>query len=589
MTDSSITTLRLYRYKGFRDYRLRLKGSSILVGPNNAGKSTIIAALRLCATLLLQAKRKKADVPEHDETRNRRVRAYHLRVTPGSFVDENVHHEFRAEEARLELTFKNKATLYVVWPPDRDAFFYLEHLEGMQPSSVRHTKDSYPTIGVVSTLTPIEHRERILSPEHVRDNYTSKLASRHFRNQLHLLESENPDAFKELTEFILANTPEAEKLSLFVTASNGPREIDLYFTEASTGTEKELFWAGDGLQIWMQVLLHIWRQRDVDILVLDEPDVFLHPDLQRRLVRVLEDADSQIILATHAPEVLSEASKESVVIIDRSKPSSRKVGDERVLAELNDALGSGFNLRLARALRSRVALFVEGKDMAILRNLAATVGAENFAKERGLTVIPMTGFSNRRLASAFGWLNSHLLDEAVKVAVFLDRDYRSEAMVAEVIEEYEPEGVSARVWNRKELESYLLVPSAISRLSGAPTGLVESYIDESLDAMYSPMFARFNDERCRHAKVTQPGKHQVSLTERHLVEFNDLWLDRDWRRRMCPPKDVIGDVNRSLQASGHKAVTTRSLSKHIKDQEVTAEMRDALLTIEEMLQVGILL
>jgi predicted ATPase len=583
----SIASLRLHRYKGFREYRLRLRDNSILVGPNNAGKSTIIAALRLCATLIAQAKRKKAEIGEYDESRGRHIRAYQLRIPAGQFVDENVHHEFRAEEARLELHFKNKSALYVVWPADREPYFYVEHIEGMQPTTVRQTKEWYPSIGVVSTLTPIEHQEKVLSPEHIRENYTTRLASRHFRNQLFLLESENKEAFEKLVAFLLGNTPEAEELSLALTTTNGPREIDLFFKESSTRTEKELFWVGDGLQIWMQVIFHIWRQRDVDVLVLDEPDVFLHPDLQRRLVRVLEEARSQIILATHAPEVLSEASKESVVIVDRSRSTSRKVADERVLAELNDALGSGFNLRLARALRSRVALFVEGNDMAVLRNLANKVGAENFAKERGLTVIPMSGFSNRRLASAFGWLNKHVLDDAVKVAVFLDRDYLSDAQVAIVLGEYEPAGVLARVWARKELESYLLSPNAIARISGATVDLVNNYIDEAIESMYYSVFARFNDERSRTERSGQ--MHQVSLTEKHGEEFAKLWVDRDWRRRMCPPKDVISEVNRKLQDSGKTAVSVRSLSRELRAHEIPGEMRDALLDIESMLQSGILL
>ncbi len=83
----SIERLRLTRYKGFLDYQLRLSGSSIIVGPNNAGKTTIIAALRLCAALIAQAKRKRAELFEHDETRDRRVRAYPLRLPSGQFVD----------------------------------------------------------------------------------------------------------------------------------------------------------------------------------------------------------------------------------------------------------------------------------------------------------------------------------------------------------------------------------------------------------------------------------------------------------------------------------------------------------------------
>ncbi len=144
---------------------------------------------------------------------------------------------------------------------------------------------------------------------------------------------------------------------------------------------------GDGLQIWLQVLLHIWLNSDVETLILDEQDVFLHPDLQRRLISILDDVDKQVVLATHAPEIVGEANKDAVVWVDRTRRRSRRAGEPVVLQKLNAVLGSGFNLGLARALRSRVALFVEGEDMKVLRNLARAVGAENLRNERGLAVI----------------------------------------------------------------------------------------------------------------------------------------------------------------------------------------------------------
>ena len=41
-------------------------------------------------------------------------------------------------------------------------------------------------------------------------------------------------------------------------------------------------------------------------LVLDEPDVYMHPDLQRRLIRFLLRRDQQVIVATHSIEMMSE-------------------------------------------------------------------------------------------------------------------------------------------------------------------------------------------------------------------------------------------------------------------------------------------
>ena len=333
----------------------------------------------------------------------------------------------------------------------------------------------------------------------------------------------------------------------------------------------------------MQVLFHLWRLQDVDTIVLDEPDVFLHPDLQRRLVRVLEDSRAQIVLATHAPEVLSEASRESVVLVDRTKRRSRRVSDERVLAQLNDVLGSGFNLRLAKALRSRVALFVEGKDMAVLKNVAKAVGARMFYGEVGLSITAMEGASNRQIASSFGWLSQHLLEGTVHVSMILDRDYMTVEMCHDIVNEFSGFGVHAHVWVRKELESYLLTASLISRVSGAPVDEVNRYLDEATEELKAGMFSNLLDIRRRLERESKSGKHEVEISKEHYTDFESRWQSREWRLYAAPAKQVLSGVNSRLQAASHRAVSSRALSARVQAHEVPDEMRNVLLDIEAAL------
>lgn len=109
--------------------------------------------------------------------------------------------------------------------------------------------------------------------------------------------------------------------------------------------------------------------------MLDEPDVFLHPDLQRRLVRLLDSLGAQTITATHSSEVLVEAPPESVLWVDKGRKRSVAAPEAGASAGLTSALGSVFSIRLARALRVRAVIFVEGDDVKILRQLASTIGA----------------------------------------------------------------------------------------------------------------------------------------------------------------------------------------------------------------------
>jgi ATPase subunit of ABC transporter with duplicated ATPase domains len=166
------------------------------------------------------------------------------------------------------------------------------------------------------------------------------------------------------------------------------QEFDLFYKERGSRTEREVVWAGDGMQIWLQLLLHIFRSRDCRTIVLDEPDVYLHADLQRRLVRLLASLSSQVITATHSSEILSEADPESIMWVDRSRTKALSGARGSLLGTLAQTLGSSFNIRLARALRSRHALFVEGQDMVVLSNWASTLNAGRLAASSWLPGAP---------------------------------------------------------------------------------------------------------------------------------------------------------------------------------------------------------
>ena len=65
---------------------------------------------------------------------------------------------------------------------------------------------------------------------------------------------------------------------------------------------RELYWAGFGFQIWCQLLTHLCRAQDSSLVVIDEPEVYLHPDVQRQLIGILRELGPDVLLATHSTE-----------------------------------------------------------------------------------------------------------------------------------------------------------------------------------------------------------------------------------------------------------------------------------------------
>jgi hypothetical protein len=570
----------LENFKAFERFTIRFRGDAFLVGPNNAGKSTAIAALRVGASMLRTAKRFRAtDSEELDGT----IRWGHA-FTAGSvgLVHENLRHEFRQSDTRIRLVFDGDSELVAVWKPGDDSggFFYVRHKDVTlrQPKEIRRV---FPDMGLVPVLSPIDTEEEPLSEKYVRANLDGRLASRHFRNQLYLLERDWIDGRSAFEEFCSFAEPWLTEITLGQLRLSGGIDhagLDLFYREVGSTREKEISWVGDGMQIWIQLLLHIYRLRREDVIVLDEPDVFLHADLQRRLVDLLESLDAQTITATHSAEIVAEAGSESIIWVSRNRKRAVVAPDDRLLFELSDSLGTGFNLPLARTLRARCVLFVEGKDVKILRRVARTLGAGHIDREEDLAVIALEGVERSEHLAAFAWLVDNVLGNAVRTFVVLDRDYRDGPTITAIEKELRAAGIEPHVWRRHELENYLIHPSAIARVSGAPIEWVKQQLAEAVEGFEEDVYSGIAAAMDR--RLRKKGIDAKEIAKRAKKEADGVWKDPAKRQNACPGKELLSRVNERLQTAGHRAVRPRLLAERLLADEIPAEMRQLLVDVD---------
>jgi hypothetical protein len=574
--------LRLVNFRTFKDFTVSFGDGAYLVGPNNAGKSTLLTAIRTADVLLRHAYRRKPELSETDQGVS--VPAYPVSLRDFPALRDSLRHEFGSAESRLELQWKDGARLIAVWPAEeddddyeKDAFFYLNAAGGFPVRTPVQAKKTFPPLGIVPILGPTEHSERLLADEYVRQSVSTRLSSRHFRNQLRLMQDANM-----LGDFLEWSRPWLGDLtfdSLGRHMTEDGMVVEAFFYEAGSRVPKEIVWAGDGVQVWLQLLFHVYRVKEHDTVVLDEPEVYLHPDLQRRLVHLLEHTGRQVVVATHSAEMVAESDGRLTTLVDKSRKRAGRMKGDADYEVLSSTLGTAFNLRLAKALRSRVAVFVEGQDMAVLRRFAKTLGLSAVADEAGLTIIPLHGYSNWGQVGPFKWLCNELLPDALDTFVVLDRDYRSDAVRSAVMEEFDQEGIRGHVWQRKELESYLLNPAVIARLSGEDQVGVEALLAEITAGMESDVFGRLLDEKFK--EEVSGSKHAVSVTSSFKPVFDQAWTDPKYRLEICPPKQVISKLNSNLQASGFKAVSMTGLARSHRQAEIPKEVSDLLVSIDE--------
>jgi hypothetical protein len=171
-----------------------------------------------------------------------------------------------------------------------------------------------------------------------------------------------------------------------------------------------------------------------------------------------------------------------------------------------------------------------------------------------------------------------LLEGSVHIFAILDRDYRSPHAAAKVIADLDAVGIKGHVWERKELESYLLHPAAIARSSGATREVIDGELSKAVEHMKDAVYARLLDEKQR--ELVGPSKDRVDIIEDFQHEFKELWTDPVRRTALCPPKEIISWLNREIDKLGTRSISARKLSRSLRISEIPQEMIEVLQRIE---------
>lgn len=184
------------------------------------------------------------------------------------------------------------------------------------------------------------------------------------------------------------------------------------------GTATELQYKGDGVQSLAAIALihHLAEQSGGTselILAIEEPEAHLHPRAVHQLRKVLQDIAmrQQVVLTTHSPLLVNRADVSSNVIVDRSRARPA-----RSIQEIRECLGVRISDNLAAA---ELVLIVEGEGdrtalTALLADSSSAIGAA--LREGTIAVDSLHGAAN------LTYRLSQLRDQLCSTHSFLDHD-----------------------------------------------------------------------------------------------------------------------------------------------------------------------
>jgi hypothetical protein len=582
------------RFKAFMSFTLHLRHFNILVGPNNAGKSTILAAFRILAAGMRRARQKKP-VPLTGPTGQNFGHVVDLRAI--SIAEENIFYDYDESEpatVRFKLSSRRELTLYF---PERGVCYLFandpdKHI--VTPSLFR-SRFNCP-IGFVPILGPVDHNERLFEKEAARLALFNYQAARNFRN----IWFHYPEHFDTFRLLVRETWPGMDIEAPKVDLSHERPVLHMFCPEERI--PREIFWSGFGFQVWCQMLTHIVQSSETSLFLIDEPDIYLHSDLQRQLLGLLRNLGPDILIATHSTEIITEAEPDDIVLIDKKRSSARRIKDPGELGRVFTTLGSNLNPILTQLAKTRRAVFVEGKDFQVLGKLARKLNLSDVGNRRTFAVLPVEGFNPERIRTLKRGIET-ALGVPIAAAAVLDKDYRSRDECAVIKSGCEEFCELVVIHECKEIENLLIVPKALDRAAkrrvtdrGLRTGSDLTYsaqattaLQEFAEGRKSYVGAQYLARRRRFERAQGSSRDEATASQMALEEFEKEWVDEDRRLELVPGKEALTFLNARLQEMYSVSITPSGIIDAMGSGEVPARATDLLKQLAQFVSMQVVM
>lgn len=584
-TEVSITSVRFSGYKALKHLSLRLGSFNVLVGPNNCGKSTVIGAFKALEVAMRRARARKA---EPYDSSGPYVRGWHISPDALPISLENVHSDLQATSSTVRFRLSNKNTLVLDFPEDGGCHLFADTPGRPVVTPTQFMKEFPFTIGVVPVLGPVEHEEKMVTEATINRNLSTNLAPRHFRNYWY----RNPEGFGEFAELIALTWPGMELLAPELV---DPMELKLRMYCQENRMTRELSWAGFGFQVWCQVLTHVFRSKDATIIIIDEPEIYLHPDLQRKLVTILRALGPDILIATHSTEVMGEVDPTDIVVVDKDKRTAERLKNIEDVQGAAEQIGSVHNVTLTQLSRTRRVLFVEGDDdFKRLRKFAAVLGLREIAAGLAITPVESRGFTNWKKISASAWGIEKTLGTPLCIGAVFDRDYWPPTEIHKMVAELRTRIPFVHVLARKEMENYLLQPAVLQRVverwvkdrarrrNEEPPIVqdVTSLLRRATDPLREDAQAQYLARRLDYDHRSGQSDDLATVTKEVIEWFTTAWSDLDTRVSIVPGKRALAEFRRLVQNTYSISLSDHRIISGFTRADIPRDLETMLLELE---------
>lgn len=569
-----IKKMTLKNYRCFEDYTINFKDETLIVGENNAGKSTIIEALRIISVTANKLFKNRQYINANDSLNiPKNIRGFNLNLDAYKvdlrsivyFYKENINAEIIAE-------FENNVIFKIYLNPEC-VFATIYNKSGENIKSITNAKkmnENDLKVNIMPHLNLIREKEKKLATETIeRDQYTY-LSSLHFRNEILLYKNDYFLKFKNIAEKIWSG------LCIDDVEYSSDNDEVLFWIKDNQFTS-ELGLMGSGLQMYLQIIWFIAKNSSGATIILDEPDVYLHPNLQKKIFNYIKSMNTQIIIATHSVELISEADFKNVFQIDKTRRIQRYSNGLSNVQNIVEKIGSVQNMSLLRLGLSKKCIFVEGLDMKLLNKFYKILYPEKIELLSDLPIIELGSFTRYEQALGVSKLFYKETEGNFKCICILDRDYRMENELNKIKKNAEDAHLNLHIWERKELESYLINPNVLYKFIKDNVSYEDfiSGLNYALDSFYYELMDQYSN--AIH-EVDRSKNIQTTNQEARLY-IDARWDSLDKKLRLINGKNLLSFIIKYMKEKYKVSINKNKILDKFSVEDVDKEIKNVIDSI----------
>jgi len=450
-----IKKIHLKRFRKFKDNILHATQHNVLVGANNSGKTSILHALRLFFFAVSD---------EFSGTSDRIT--FHKRyiavdnVLPIADAEElwtdRVTGNKKAKGVIIKVEFENGLVIEVTFT-HRFGQVHVDadvEVNSAGPLSGEQINEAIAhKLAFIPGLVGILPKEPYVTPARRSAMSIEARYSEMYRSALTHLDATDKNAINSINQIL------KEHLDVEITniQFNPDKNVYVNIEYSQNGVLLDLANSGSGMLQIIQLLVYIYLHKP-SLLLIDEPDAHLHPELQEKVGSILRDVakelSAQLFVATHSPDVIDSFDPKEIFFINAEKKTLQPFKkDDAFVTNLIDS-GIITNSSLSRIAVRPKCLVVEDAKITTIKAIDNALGTNLFN---------VTGdYKRAKGVSKFETIHNVYLtvQEIVgkKISIFFiqDRDGLPDKFLDYIRKKYKQKGLDVEILDRHEIENYLL-------------------------------------------------------------------------------------------------------------------------------------